>query len=284
MKSVLITGANGQLGQSLKEISILYPSISFKFVNSGELDVTDGEKVNFFFDGASYDYCINCAAYTAVDRAEKDKVIAHKVNVDGVANLVEACNNNNTTLIHISTDFVFEGNHNKPYTEEDETNPLSVYGKTKLDGEGEIINNLNKFFIIRTSWLYSEYGSNFMKTMLKLGKDRIELSVVGDQIGTPTYAKDLAEVLLRIIIDNNKHYGVYHYSNEGEISWYDFAKEVFEIATYSIKLNKISSSEYPTPAVRPMYSVLNKEKTVKNLKVTVPNWKTSLKQALANIK
>jgi dTDP-4-dehydrorhamnose reductase len=284
VKSVLITGANGQLGQSLKEISILYPSISFKFVNSGELDVTDGEKVNFFFDGASYDYCINCAAYTAVDRAEKDKVIAHKVNVDGVANLVEACNNTNTILIHISTDFVFEGNQNRPYTEEDEANPLSVYGKTKLDGEGEIINNLNKFFIIRTSWLYSEYGSNFIKTMLKLGKDRIELSVVGDQIGTPTYAKDLAEVLLKIIIDNNQYYGVYHYSNEGEISWYDFAKEIFEIARYSIKLNKISSSEYPTPAVRPMYSVLNKEKIVKNLKVTVPNWKTSLKQALANIK
>lgn len=284
MKKVLVTGANGQLGQCLKELSVLYSSIEFKFTSSQELDITNKKNIELFFTNSVYDYCINCAAYTAVDVAETDQEKAKAVNVHGVENLSEVCKANNTTLLHVSTDFVFDGNKNSPYAEEDDINPLSVYGQTKLDGEYKIQDVLTRFFIIRTSWLYSEYGNNFMKTMLRLGKQRTELSVVGDQIGTPTYAKDLAEVLLKIIIDDNQNYGIYHYSNKGEISWYDFAKEIFAISANNIKLNKIPSSAYPTPAVRPAYSVLSKEKIVENLKITIPNWKKSLKQALGNTK
>lgn len=284
MKKVLVAGANGQLGQCLKELSDSYPSINFTFTNSVELDITNKDDVRLLFERKGFDYCINCAAYTAVDKAEEDKDKARDVNVNGVINLAEACSKNDTTLIHISTDFVFDGKAEKPYNETDKTNPLSVYGRTKLEGELKIQSILNKYFIIRTSWLYSEYGANFMKTMLKLGKERTELSVVGDQIGTPTYAKDLAEVLLKIIVANQNNYGLYHYSNKGIASWYDFAKEIFTISNCAIKLNKITTSEYPTPAVRPQYSVLNKDKVVKNLTITIPNWEQSLKKALGNLK
>lgn len=284
MKNVLVTGVNGQLGKCLEELSTRHPSINFIFKNSQELDITNKDGVRLMFENTDFDYCINCAAYTAVDKAEEDKDKARDVNVNGVINIAEFCRQSNTTLIHVSTDFVFDGKSEKPYIETDETTPLSVYGKTKLEGEHKIQEILNEYFIIRTSWLYSEYGTNFMKTMLRLGKERTELSVVGDQIGTPTYAKDLAEVILKIITDNNKNYGVYHYSNEGEISWYDFAKEIFEISTYKIKLSKILSIEYPTPARRPKYSVLNKDNIVKNIKIEIPNWKQSLKKALDKIK
>jgi dTDP-4-dehydrorhamnose reductase len=284
VKNVLVTGANGQLGKCLDELSLLHSSINFVFTNSQELDITKKNEVSQVFESVKFDYCINCAAYTAVDKAEKEQDKARSVNVNGAINLAEACCKSNTTLIHISTDFVFDGKYNQPYNETDKTNPLSVYGKTKLDGELKIQEVLNNYFIIRTSWLYSEYGANFMKTMLRLGKDRTELSVVGDQIGTPTYAKDLAEVLLKIVLANEKSYGVYHYSNEGITSWYDFAKEIFAITNSIIKLNKITTPEYPTPAVRPQYSVLDKEKIVKNLTITTPNWKQSLKKALGNLK
>lgn len=284
MKQVLVTGANGQLGQCLKDISSKNPTINFVIASSQQLDITNQATVKLFFEKNDFDYCINCAAYTAVDKAEEDKDKARNVNVNGVINIAEFCRESNTTLIHVSTDFVFDGKSEKPYIETDETIPLSVYGQTKLEGEHEIKEILNNFFIIRTSWLYSEYGTNFMKTMLRLGKERMELNIVSDQIGTPTYAKDLAEVILKIITDNNKNYGVYHYSNEGEISWHDFAEQIFEYSGYNTKLNKIPSIEYPTPARRPQYSVLNKDKIVKSIGIEIPNWKQSLKKALDKIK
>lgn len=284
MKNVLVTGANGQLGKCLIELSMLSPFLNFVFTNSQELDITNKDKVRLAFENVKFDYCINCAAYTAVDKAEQEQDKARNVNVNGVVNIAELCRQNNTTLIHVSTDFVFDGKSEKPYIETDKTTPLSVYGKTKLEGEHKIQEILNNYFIIRTSWLYSEYGTNFMKTMLRLGKERTELNVVSDQIGTPTYANDLAEVILKIVIANEKNYGVYHYSNEGVASWYDFAKQIFEYKNYSIKLNKIATSGYPTPAVRPQYSVLDKIKIGKNLNITIPNWKLSLKKALGNLK
>ena len=283
MKNVLVTGANGQLGQCLKELSVIYPAINFVFTNSKTLDIVKKEDIAIIFNNIEFDFCINCAAYTAVDKAEEESERAKSVNVFGAQYLAEVCFEHNTTLIHISTDFVFDGTASKPYSETDNTSPLSVYGQTKLEGEHKIQEILDNYFIIRTSWLYSEYGNNFMKTMLKLGQVRTELSIVGDQIGTPTYAKDLAKVLLKLILDNNKCYGIYHYSNEGRVSWFDFAKEIFEKINNSIKLNEILAIEYPTPAVRPKFSVLCKDKIVNNFEITIPNWKSSLERALGNI-
>lgn len=268
----------------LQDYAKTHLSLEFCFVSSKELDITDKNNVAHLFNTNTFDYCINCAAYTAVDKAEENKDLAEDVNSKGALNLAEACLENNTTLIHISTDFVFDGCKNNPYTEEDATNPLSVYGKTKLYGEQNIQETLDKFFIFRTSWLYSEYGSNFMKTMLRLGKERTTLSVVADQIGTPTYAKDLAEVLLKLITEDKRCYGVYHYSNKGEISWYDFAKEIFTISETSVILNMITTADYPTAATRPKYSVLSKERIVKELDINLPNWEQSLKRALDNLK
>lgn len=283
MKNVLVTGANGQLGKCLQELSVLYPAINFVFVNSKELNITIKEDVTALFSASSFDYCINCAAYTAVDKAEEDFEEANKVNVLGVEYLAEACQKNNTTLIHMSTDFVFDGKVSEPYSETDNTNPLSVYGLTKRNGELKIQDILDNYFIIRTSWLYSEYGNNFMKTMLKLGSERDDLSIVSDQIGSPTYAKDLAQVILEIITSNIKNYGVYHYANEGVTSWYGFAKAIFDMSNTKVIVNEIPTSAYPTPAIRPKYSVLDKSKIVETLKITIPNWEKSLQKALSNL-
>lgn len=281
MKKVLVTGANGQLGLCLQELSKLDATIQFVFSSSKELDVTNKESVNTVFKASNFDFCINCAAYTAVDIAESDNDKAKKVNVLGVENLAEACKNNNTKLIQISTDFVFDGKSNIPYTENDEAKPLSVYGKTKLDGEKAVQNILEEFFILRTSWLYSEYANNFMKTMLRLGAERSELGIISDQIGSPTYAKDLAKVIVKIIESDSNEYGVYHYSNEGVASWYDFAKAIFDLSNTEIIVNAIPTSSYPTPAERPLYSVLDKSKLKTNLGIEIPYWRDSLKEAIS---
>jgi dTDP-4-dehydrorhamnose reductase len=280
MKTILVTGANGQLGQCLQELSVSHSSMQFVFLNSKELDITSKESVNKVFNNSNFDFCINCAAYTAVDTAESEQVIAEKVNVLGVQYLSEACKTYCTKLIHISTDFVFDGNSSIPYTENLATAPVSVYGKTKLEGENAIQAVLEAFFILRTSWLYSEYGNNFVKTMLRLSKERTELGVISDQIGGPTYAKDLARVILKIIETDATKYGIYHYSNEGVASWYDFAKAIFEISNTAITVNAIPTSSYPTPAKRPKYSVLNTSKLKNNLKVEIPYWRDSLKEVL----
>ncbi|MBP9793976.1 MAG: dTDP-4-dehydrorhamnose reductase [Flavobacterium sp.] len=280
---VLVTGASGQLGQSLQFIAPKYSDIQFIFASSSDLDITNPERVTSFFETNTIDFCINTAAYTAVDKAETEVEKAHLVNVVGPKNLAIACQKSGTTLVHISTDFVFDGEGNTPYTEDQPTNPIGVYGQTKLEGEIEVVNNCQKHFIIRTSWVYSQFGNNFMKTMLRLAQDRTELNVVADQTGTPTNAVDLAEVILKMIASNIQHpssncYGIYNFSNEGICSWYDFAKEIFRINKVEIKVNPIPTEAYPTPAKRPKYSVLDKSKIKNTFKIEIKSWQEALLQ------
>jgi dTDP-4-dehydrorhamnose reductase len=283
---VLVTGANGQLGQALQHISSNYSDsslkgeqtmqIQFHFCSSADLDITKKDDIEFVFNAIRPNFCVNAAAYTAVDKAETEEEKAHLINAIGSKNLAEVCKTFTTTLIHISTDFVFDGNKSTPYLEEDKTNPQGVYGKTKNDGEQEIINVLEQHFIIRTSWLYSQFSNNFMKTMLKLARERSTLSVVNDQIGTPTHAVDLAEVIIKVILSNSKNFGIYHFSNEGSASWYDFAKKIFEINKIAIDLKPIPTSEFPTLAKRPKYSVLDKSKIKTELNISINSWQDSL--------
>ncbi|REE08474.1 dTDP-4-dehydrorhamnose reductase [Winogradskyella pacifica] len=282
MINVLVTAKDGQLGQCFQSLVVKHPNILFVFKSSSDLDITNKAKVEDVFSEQSFDYCINCAAYTAVDKAEEATELADKVNHLGIQNIAEACKKFEVILIHISTDFVFDGEGTAPYLEDDITNPLGVYGKTKLAGEQVIAKTLQRYFIIRTSWLYSEYGHNFLKTMLRLANERDEIGVVGDQIGSPTYAMDLADATLQIIASRNTSYGIYHYSNEGVVSWYDFAKEIFRLSDSPIKLNKIETKDYPTPAVRPKYSIMNTEKISQLLDSKIPNWKSSLAIAMVN--
>ncbi len=279
MKSVLVTGGNGQLASCIKDIEESLVDFNFIYVDYDELDITKEEEVQMFFENQKIEYCINCGAYTAVDKAESELELAKNVNEIGVKYLAESCEKHNTVLIQISTDFVFDGKQSTLYRESDTTNPLGVYGLTKLNGE-RVSSSIKRHFIIRTSWLYSEHGNNFLKTMLRLGKERDELSVVCDQIGTPTYAGDLAEILLKIMGDNNDAYGIYHYSNEGVASWYDFAKAVFEESNTKVKLLPIKSEAYPTPAKRPSYSVMDKSKIKKVFNIEIPYWRDSIKKCL----
>ena len=284
MINVLVTAKDGQLGQCFQSLVSKHPNLRFIFKSSSELDITNKSNIEDVFDAHSFDYCINCAAYTAVDKAEEAVELADKVNHLGAQNLAEACKKFDRTLIHISTDFVFDGQSNVPYLETDTTSPLGVYGETKLKGEHAISKTLKQHYIIRTSWLYSEYGNNFLKTMLRLANERDEIGVVGDQIGSPTYAKDLAEAVLQIIELRKTSYGIYHYSNEGEISWYDFAKEIFRISNSDIKLNKIKTKDYPTLATRPKFSILNTTKLSNLLQVPILNWKISLRHTFLELK
>ncbi len=280
---ILVTGASGQLGSTLKAFASTEQTegLSFVFKSSSEVDITDFEAVREELLSSNYAYCINCAAYTHVDNAETEKELAYDINVSGARTLAMNCNESKTVLIHISTDFVFDGFLNTPYVEDDIARPIGFYGDTKFKGERAIINNLDEYFIVRTSWLYSEFGHNFMKTMLRLGQEKKEISVVYDQIGTPTYARDLAEMLLHIIKAHSIDYGIYHYSNEGVGSWYDFAKAIFDFEKISTKLNPIRSEEFPAPAERPKFSVLDKSKIKKTFGLEIPYWKDSLKVALS---
>lgn len=283
---VLVTGSNGQLGQSLQFIKKNYPDIEFVFCDSKQLDITNSKNVKHVFEQFKPDFCINTAAYTAVDKAETESEKASSINVIGAQNLAKACKISNTVLLHISTDFVFDGSKTTPYTEDDIPNPTGVYGQTKLDGELAIIAVWEKHFIIRTSWVYSQFANNFMKTMLRLGSDRDSLSVVNDQIGTPTNAVDLAEALVKITqschaeldsASTYNHFGVYNFSNEGQCSWFDFAKKIFDLNNISIALKAISSTDYPTPAKRPAFSVLDKSKIKNVFGFYIKPWKKSLK-------
>lgn len=275
---VLVTGASGQLGQALQAIAPKHSTLQFHFASSAEADITNKENLEQVFNRLMPDFCINAAAYTAVDKAESEPEKAHLINVTGAKNLAEVCKEYNTTLVHVSTDFVFDGNKNTPYTEEDETNPEGVYGKTKREGEQEIEKILTAHYIIRTSWLYSEYGNNFMKTMIRLGNERDSLGVVNDQTGTPTNANDLAEAILQIIESGKKEYGIYHYSNEGVATWYDFANKIFEINNISVDLKPMTTAAYPTPAKRPVYSVMDKSKIKRVFGLEIPSWEASLEQ------
>lgn len=278
MKTVLVTGGNGQLGSCIKEIQ--NDTYNIIYTDYDKLDICDLTQVNLFFQSKQIDYCINCAAYTAVDHAEKEQEKAYQINEIGAKNLALACKTHDTTLIHISTDFVFDGESTGNYNEIDDTNPISVYGDSKLRGEIALKQILEKYFIIRTSWLYSEHANNFLKTMLRLSEDRNVLNVVGDQVGSPTYAPDLANVIHKIIQTECLDYGMYHYSNEGVASWYDFAKAIFRIKGLEIKINAINTIAYPTPAKRPKYSVLDKTKIKNTLKLEIPYWGDSLETCM----
>lgn len=274
---VLVTGANGQLGQSVQFIASHFPEIQFVFCSSSDLDISNAENCQSVFSKVKPDYCINAAAYTAVDKSESEPEKAYLINVTGAKNLAEVCKEYSTVLLHVSTDFVFDGNKTSPYTEEDITNPTGIYGQTKLDGEKAVQATFDNYFIVRTSWVYSQFGNNFMKTMLRLASERDTLSVVSDQIGTPTNAVDLANALVHMILSNKKAFGIYNFSNEGQCSWFDFAKEIFEINNINIDLKPIPTSSYPTPAKRPAYSVLNKAKIKNAFGIKIKNWEESLK-------
>jgi len=282
--TILVTGANGQLGSELNIISA-YEPYQFIFTDIAELNLTKANEVNSFFNTHKIDFCVNCAAYTAVDNAEKNIEAARAINVDAVQNLAEACTINNSFLIHISTDFVFRGNSFLPITEEIKPDPISVYGFTKLEGENMALKTNPRTLIIRTAWLYSSFGNNFVKTMLRLGKEREQLGVVVDQIGTPTYAGDLAKAIMEIIknadeLDLSKNCGLYHYSNEGVASWYDFAKAIFELKAIGINLKPLLTSEFPLPAKRPAYSLMDKSKIKNTFNLEIPYWRDSLKLCL----
>jgi dTDP-4-dehydrorhamnose reductase len=282
---ILVTGGNGQLGQSLQSISSKYEDFQFVFTDAADLDITNLEECTSFFDKLKPQFCINAAAYTAVDKAETDVELAHKINCIGAENLAKAALKYNCVLLHISTDFIFDGSANTPYTENATPNPKSVYGQTKLDGERAIQAVFDAYFIIRTSWVYSQFGANFMKTMLRLASERETLSVVNDQIGTPTNAIDLANCLVQICLTNNQqpttnNYGIYNFSNEGQCSWFEFAKEIFEQTQTTINLKPIPSTEFPTPAQRPAYSVLDKSKIKNTFNISILNWKESIKKSL----
>jgi len=288
-KTILITGSLGQLGSELKELSEKHDVYHFIFIDIAELDITNEIAVQKFFQDHQIHVCINTAAYTAVDAAESNQELAYKINVNGVRYLASACAQQDVLFMHISTDFVFDGTKSIPYTEEDIPQPLNIYGRTKLDGECAAFGVCKKSIIIRTAWLYSCFGKNFVKTILEKGKERGKLSIVYDQIGTPTYAKDLARALMQIIEMHNTTeqdkkemlYGIYHYTNEGCASWYDFAQSIIEYSGIACALMPVTTQEYVTPA-RPAYSILNKKKIRERFGITIPHWRESLKKCLAS--
>ena len=279
---VLVTGANGQLWQAIRFIASDYPDIDFIFCSSSDLDITNKDNCESIFNKEKPDFCINAAAYTAVDKAESEPEKAHLINCIGAKNLAEACKDYNTKLIHVSTDFVFDGSKNEPYNEMDLLNPKGVYGQTKLEGEKAIQEVFDAYYIIRTSWVYSQFGNNFMKTMLRLASERTSLSVVNDQIGTPTNAVDLAHAILKIATSchaelvSASSYGIYNFSNEGQCSWFDFAKKIFEINRVKIDVTPIPTTQFPTPAVRPKYSVLDKTKIKTTFGIEIKPWEQAI--------
>jgi len=276
MSNIVVFGASGQLGQCLKTVANVQGITSIFFLPESEANILDKGALKKIFEAYKPAWSINCAAYTAVDKAEDEIDLARKINKIGAENLSDLCKEYNSVFIHTSTDFVFKGDKPTPLDEKDVTEPINIYGLTKLEGEQAVASRLERYFILRTSWLYSEYGNNFVKTMLRLGSERDELKVIADQVGTPTYAMDLAECILNIISTGSKTYGLYHYSNEGVASWYDFAMAIFDISGTKVKTFPIKTSEYPTRAVRPAYSVMNKDKIKQTFNIEIPYWRDSL--------
>jgi len=287
---ILVTGKNGQLGRSIQNLISNFNCHEFILVGREELDLSSSEGISKYFGTHSYfDVIVNCAAYTAVDRAEDETDLADKINHQAVKKLAEFANSKNAKFIHISTDYVFDGKNESLYLESDNPNPINVYGKTKLLGEKTVLETMpNNALIIRTSWVYSEFGNNFVKTMLKLGYEKNEINVVSDQIGSPTYAIDLARAILHIISNDNfskKSFPteIFHFSNMGETSWSDFAKEIFKVSNLNCKVTPIDSEQYPTPAIRPKNTTLSKEKITNHFRLQIPSWQQSLKECLNGI-
>lgn len=280
MKKILVTGANGQLGQAIHEISTNYKELEFVFVSRNELDITNQELVKNYFENNVFDAVVNCAAYTAVDLAESDIENARLINATATQYLAEITANMNIPFIHISTDYVFDGTISTPRLEADPTNPIGVYGQTKLEGEDLALSINPQTIIIRTAWVYSKYGKNFVKTMLWLFKEKEEIGVIDDQIGSPTNAVDLADAIAQMLSKDNLVYGIYNYSNEGKCSWFEFASKIKELTNSSIIINPIPTTSYPTPAKRPAYSLLDKSKIKETYQIEIPNWEESLSKEL----
>ncbi|MEO6850632.1 MAG: dTDP-4-dehydrorhamnose reductase [Mucilaginibacter sp.] len=276
MNNIVVFGASGQLGQCLKTVAETKGIDSIYFPLETEANILDPEALKLVFDKYKPSWCINCAAYTAVDKAEDDVPLARNINKTGVENISKLCAEYDAVLVHVSTDFVFKGDQPVFLNEDDIAEPINIYGLTKLEGEQAVVDLLTKYYILRTSWLYSEYGNNFVKTMLKLGAERDVLKIIADQAGTPTYGMDLADCILDIILSETTAYGLYHYSNEGVASWYDFAKAIFDISGTKVKTLPIKTTEYPTRAIRPAYSVMDKSKIKQTFNMEIPYWRDSL--------
>jgi dTDP-4-dehydrorhamnose reductase len=281
--NILVFGGKGQLGQCLKKVADNRGIKGLVYLDESEGNILDTTLLESLFTTYNPTYAINCAAYTAVDKAEDETELARLINKTGAGNVAKVCAQFNTTLIHISTDFVFEGNVPTALNEEDLAEPINIYGLTKLEGELVVSEEAKKYFILRTSWLYSEFAANFVKTMLRLGAEREELGVIVDQVGTPTYAVDLAACVLDIINSKSQAYGLYHYSNEGVTSWYDFAKAIFELSATSVRVKPLKTIEYPTKAIRPVYSVMDKSKIKNTFDIQIPYWRDSLAECIREI-
>ena len=282
-KTILVTGANGQLGNEMRVISLDYHAFNFLFVTKDDLRIDDMDAVKNYFSSHSIDYCVNCAAYTAVDKAEAESETALLINATAVGNLAAVCKNYGTQFIHISTDYVFDGTATVPYKENHPVAPINMYGETKLKGEELAKQNNPDSIIIRTSWVYSSFGNNFVKTMLRLMKEKEQLNVVSDQQGCPTYAADLAATIMQIITSGKaaEQPGIYNYSNTGVINWYQFAAAIKELSGSKCLVNPIPSSNYPTPAKRPSYSVMDTAKIQQSFNIAIPFWKDSLQKCLS---
>lgn len=281
---ILVTGANGQLGKELKQLAPSFPQYDFIFLSREDLPIHHFETVRHYFKTYQPQYFINCAAYTAVDRAEQEKDLAFQVNGEAVGVLAAVCKENNCRFIHFSTDYVFDGTATTPYKETFPPHPVNTYGASKLEGEKQALQFNPGSIIIRTSWVYSEFGKNFVRTMVKLMKEKEEINVVNDQVGSPTYAADLAEVILQIIASGNWHPGIYNFSNKGIINWYDFAVAIKELNKSNCKVNPISTAQYPTPAKRPVYSVLDSSKIQETYGIQLKDWRESLRICLSRLK
>jgi len=283
--NILITGANGQLGNEMRKISTRSASDSYFFTDVTELDITKPDDIRRMMKENQISVVVNCAAYTNVDKAEDNEKIADLLNHKAAENLAIACKEQDALLIHISTDYVFGGTKNTPISENEPVNPLGVYGKTKLDGELSVINSGCRYLIFRTAWLYSSFGNNFVKTMLKLTSEKDKLSVVFDQVGSPTYAGDLAAVIFKTIEERlfKKHQGIYHFTDEGVCSWYDFTMEIAELSNHKCDIQPCHSNEFPSKVKRPSFSVLDKTKVKNDLDIKIPYWKVSLRKCIKEL-
>jgi dTDP-4-dehydrorhamnose reductase len=280
---IMVTGANGQLGKELQQLASSFPGFEFNFLSKADLPIHHFEMVRHYFNVYHPSFLINCAAYTAVDRAEQEKDRAFQINEEAVGVLAAICKEQSCKFIHISTDYVFDGTVSVPYKEDSSTNPQTVYGASKLEGEKQALEYNPDTIIIRTSWLYSEFGKNFVRTMIKLMNEKEEINVVNDQVGSPTYAADLAEAIMEIIISGKWLSGIYHYSNKGVISWFDFAVSIKEISGSSCIINPVLTSAYFTTAKRPAYSVLNKTKIIQNYEIRLKDWRESLVRCMSHL-
>ena len=280
MKNILITGSRGQLGNEMQQAASNFPEFNFIYTDVDELDICDKTALSVFVKAHAVNVIVNCAAYTAVDKAEDDVELCYKINTEAVRNIAEVACANSVQVVHVSTDYVFDGTNYMPYSEDEPVCPATVYGKSKLAGEEALMATCTEFVIIRTAWLYSSFGNNFVKTMIKLGRERESLNVIFDQVGTPTYAADLAEVILHILNSEIFVSGLYHFSNEGVCSWYDFTKTIHRIAGINCDVRPIETKDYPARTPRPHYSVLNKAKIKNIYSLVIPHWEESLEKCI----